>query len=228
MLFRAIEVRQNTQARDAGLTKKRYKGLDQALKFISPTLEYQLGHYYSFKTDRHVSIRTLGGRVMLLYTGYSEQVALLQQGARIGTAKLWYGKPRKQFYLLVFLEVERDDPTPESHTRTRIIGVDVGQRYLAVMATLHNVASFFSGKEVRAKADHYVRERKQLQQKGSCDATLRLVSIAGRERRLKADRNHSHQRTKHRHARVAHTARLDEYRRLDKTPRGSVPGYVGP
>src|SRR5438445_10545984 len=35
------KVRQNTAQRKAGVTKKRYKGLDRALKFVSPTLTYQ-------------------------------------------------------------------------------------------------------------------------------------------------------------------------------------------
>jgi IS605 OrfB family transposase len=90
--------------------------------------------------------------------------------------------------LLISLEVEAADPTPQSHTR--IVGVDVGQRYLAVTATLENGASFYSGKEVRAKADHYARLRKRLQKKGTRAATRRLVVISGRERRLKQDRNH--------------------------------------
>ena len=32
--------------------------------------------------------------------------ALIQKGAEIGAAKLWYDKPKKQFYLLVSLEIE--------------------------------------------------------------------------------------------------------------------------
>lgn len=34
------KVKQNAQARSAGRTKKRYKGLDQAPKYVSPTLTY--------------------------------------------------------------------------------------------------------------------------------------------------------------------------------------------
>src|SRR3989454_3555912 len=75
------KVRQNAVARKAGLTKKRYKGLDQAPKYVSPTLTYQLGHDYSFKTEHRVSILTLRGRVIVPYTGYAGHVALLQQGA---------------------------------------------------------------------------------------------------------------------------------------------------
>src|SRR5689334_18246235 len=43
------KVKQNALARKMGLTKKRYKGLDQTPKYVSPTLTYQLGHDYSFK-----------------------------------------------------------------------------------------------------------------------------------------------------------------------------------
>jgi len=182
------KVRQNAAARKAGHTKKRYKGLDNPPKYVSPTITYNFHRDYSFKPDEQVSILTLDGRVIVPYTGYHKHVALMQQGAYIGAAKLWYDKPRKQFSLLVTLEVEIAEPTPESHKQ--VVGVDVGQRYLAVTATLNNEISFYSGKQVRAKADHYARLRKRLQKKGTRSATRRLVVMSGRERRLKHDRNH--------------------------------------
>src|SRR5438132_9358931 len=166
------KVRQNNAARKAGLTKKRYKGLDQPPKYVSPTLTYQLGHDYGFKRDQQVSILTLDGHVMVSYTRYHEHVALIHQGAHIGAAKLWYDKPKKHFYLLVSLEIEVADPTPESHTR--VAGVDVGIRYLAVVATTRGEQSFHTGKKVVPKANHYARLRKRLQQKGTRSATRRL------------------------------------------------------
>jgi IS605 OrfB family transposase len=182
------KVRANAAARAAGHTKKRYRGLNQPPKYVAPTLTYQLGHDYGFKTERQVSILTLEGRVIVPYTGYARHVALIQQSARIGAAKLSYDKPRKQFYLLVSLEVEVADPSPATHQR--IVGVDVGQRYLAVATDARNQVVFFHGTAARAKADHYARLRKRLQQKGTRSATRRLIVIAGRERRLKQDRNH--------------------------------------
>ena len=178
----------NTAARAAGHTKKRYRGLDTAPRFISPTLTYQLGHDYSFMTGQQVSLLSLEGRVIVPYTGYLRHLALIQQGARLGAAKLWYDRPRKQFYLLVSLEIDVADPIPEA--QQRIVGVDVGQRYLAVATDTQNRTVFFPGQEVRANADHYARLRKRLQRKGTRAATRRLVVIAGRERRLKQDRNH--------------------------------------
>lgn len=182
------KAKQNAAHRKAGHTKKRYKGLDKAPKYVSPTLTYNYGYDYSFKAEHHVSILTLSGRVIVPYTGYDKHVALIQHGAEMGAAKLWYDKPKKQFYLLVSLEIEVDDPTPERHTQ--VVGVDVGMRYLTVTATTTNETRFFSGKRVRAKADHYARLRKRLQKKGTRSATRRLVAISGRERRLKQDANH--------------------------------------
>jgi len=182
------KVKKNAALRKAGLTKKRYKGLDAAPKYVSPTLEYQLGHDYSFKTERRVSLLTLFGRVVLPYTGYDTHVALIQQSASIGGAKLWYDKPHKQFYLLVSLEVEVARPTPQ--TQMSVVGVDVGVRYLAVTSDTTGTCAFHPGKRIVPQANHYARLRKRLQHKGTRSATRRLVVISGRERRLKADANH--------------------------------------
>jgi len=182
------KVKQNVAHRQTGHTKKRYKGLDKPPKYVSPTLTYQHRKDYSFKTEQHVSILTLDGRVIVPYTGYSKHIALIQEGAEIGAAKLWYDKPRKQFYLLVSLEIEGVDPTPETHTN--VAGVDVGVRYLAVTATTKGDRSFHTGKGIVPKANHYARLRKRLQKKGTRSATSRLMVISGRERRLKQDANH--------------------------------------
>jgi putative transposase len=56
------KVKQNAAARLAGLTKKRYKGLDKPPKYVSPTLTYQYGKDYSFKKEQHVSILTKASR----------------------------------------------------------------------------------------------------------------------------------------------------------------------
>ncbi len=182
------KVKQNASARKSGLTKKRYKGLDQAPKYVSPTLTYNHQRDYTFKTEQRVSVLSLDGRVVVPYTGYSQHVELIQQGASMGAAKLWYDKPRKQFYLLVSLEIETADPTPETHTS--VVGVDVGMRYLAVSSTMKGDPTFHSGKSVVSKSNHYARLRKRLQKKGTRSATRRLIAISGRERRLKQDANH--------------------------------------
>jgi putative transposase len=182
------KVKHHAAQRQAGKTKKHYKGLDQAPKYVSPTLTYNYHRDYSLKEAQQVSILTLQGRMIVPYTGYHKHVALLHQDAHIGAARLWYDKPHKQFYLLISLEVEVADPTP--HTQTSVAGVDVGVRYLAVTSTTRGVCSFHTGKGIVPKANHYARLRKRLQNKGTRSATRRLVVISGRERRLKQDANH--------------------------------------
>ena len=92
------KARKNAEQRKAGLTKKRYKGLDEAPHYVSPTLTYNYHRDFSLKEEQHVSILTLGGRVIVPYTGYDRHVALIAHGAQIGAAKLWYDKPKKRFY----------------------------------------------------------------------------------------------------------------------------------
>jgi putative transposase len=183
------KAKKNAQARQNGYTRKRYKGLDRPPHYVSPTLTYNYHRDYSLKAGQQVSILTLAGRIIVPYQGYEKHVALLQHGATIGAAKLWYDRSRRCFYLLVSLTIAAPDPAPESHTR--IVGVDVGQRYLATVATLDNGVQFYSGKEIRAQADHYARLQKRLQQKGTRSATRRRIAIGQRERRLKLNTNHT-------------------------------------
>jgi putative transposase len=183
------KTKQNAAARKAGHTKKRYKGLDKPPTFVSPTLTYQQGKDYGFKGNQQVSILTLGGRMVVSYQGYDEHLKWLKEGAEIGTAKLWYDKPHHQYYLLVSFEVEKPDSTPQQHVQ--IIGVDVGIRYLAVTSDDKGKPTFHSGKHVRNRANHYARLRKRLQRKGTRSTTRRMIAISGRERRLKANANHT-------------------------------------
>jgi IS605 OrfB family transposase len=183
------KLKQNLVHRKAEHTKKRYRGLDKPPRYISPTLTYNYGYDYSFKCEQQVSVLTLHGRIILPYQGYDRHMALIQQGATIGGAKLYYDKPHKQFYLLVSLELEFPDPTPD--TLPAVIGVDVGMRYLATTATMNNQSHFYSGKRVRARADHYTRLQRRLQKKGTRSATRRKIALSGRERRLKLQVNHT-------------------------------------
>ncbi len=180
----------NVTARACGRTKKRYKGLDKPPTYSQPTVTYSYGRDYGFKRGWRVSVLTLVGRLVLPYSGYNKHLALIREGATIGAAKLWYDKPKKRFYLLVSLAVTLPDSTPDN-LLPDVVGVDLGQRYLAVATDTTGKAAFHSGKEVRQKANHLARVRKRLQQKGTRAATRRLVAIGQRERRQQAAANHT-------------------------------------
>jgi putative transposase len=183
------KLQQNLTHRKAGYTKKRYKGLDKPPKYVSPTLTYNHGYDYGFKGGQQVSVLTVQGRIVLPYQCYDRHSALIRMCAAIGAAKLWYDKTHKQYYLLVALELDLPEPTPA--TLRDVVGVDVGMRYLATAATMNNDSHFYPGKRVRARADHYARLRKRLQQKGTRSAIRRMIMLGGRERRLKLQADHT-------------------------------------
>jgi IS605 OrfB family transposase len=183
------KLKQNQEALIAGRTKKRYKGLDKPAQFVSRTCTLNYQRDYSFVKDQKVSVITLDGRIKVSYQGYSKHIQMIESGVvRIGAAKLWYSKPTKTYYLLVSMEIGVPDLTPTDINR--VMGVDVGQRYIAVAADTQNKSRFFSGKKVRHKASRYLRARKSLQRKGTRSATRRLIALSRRERRFIADTNH--------------------------------------
>ena len=108
------KARKNAEARRLGYTKRRFKGLDQAPHYVSPTLTYNLGRDYSLRTGQEVSLLTLAGRIHVPYQGWTRHVALLQAGATLGGAKLWYDRSKQRFYLLVSLTIATPDPHPST------------------------------------------------------------------------------------------------------------------
>lgn len=86
---------QNAEARRQGYTKKRFRGLDKAPHYVSPTLSYVYGRDYSLGAGHQVSLLTLSGRIHVGYQGYRKHIELLHQEARLGGAKLWYDRSKK-------------------------------------------------------------------------------------------------------------------------------------
>ncbi|WP_189065975.1 RNA-guided endonuclease InsQ/TnpB family protein [Deinococcus seoulensis] len=175
-----------------GRLPRLYRGLDHAPVFKALTLDYHYGRDYSFKTGRQVSVMTLEGRMTLGYAGWSTHLEDLQRpDTEIGAAKLWYDRPKKQWYLLVAYTVEKPVVVGELK---QVVGVDVGQRYHAVTKVIdpvgHGKITMFEGSSHRKKADHVQHLRTKLQAKGTRSAKRRLVSISARERRFTAQRNH--------------------------------------
>lgn len=182
------KVKQSNDAIAKGYTKKRYKGLDRPPKYISRTCTLNYQRDYSFKSEQRVSIITLAGRIVVSYDGYNKHLDLITNGSKVGAAKIVYQRSSKVYYLMVAVEVE----TPELDPRkiTRVAGVDVGMRYLAVETDLKNKSVFYSGSEARHKANRYHKARQTLQRKGTRSAKRRLIALSGRERRFIADVNH--------------------------------------
>ena len=182
------KVKQNNEAIKKGHTKKRFKGLDKAPRYSSRTVTLNYQRDYSFKSDQCVSIGTLNGRIIVSYDGWNKHLDLIKTCPNIGAAKIVYQRSSKTYYLMVSLEIELPDIDPT--TITRISGVDVGMRYLAVETDLNNKSAFYSGKASRHRANQYQKARRTLQRKDTRSAKRRLIALSGRERRFIADVNH--------------------------------------
>ena len=55
------KVKQNAEARRLGYTKRRFKGLDKAPHYVSPTLTYHLGRDYSLRAGKAGKPANIGG-----------------------------------------------------------------------------------------------------------------------------------------------------------------------
>ena len=180
--------KQHRSHRAKGWTKKRYKGLDKAPKFGALTATLYYGKDFSWSKDQTVSVATLEGRIKLKYHGWSKHLDYIKSGARCGASKLWYDKTSKQWYLLVSLEIQKEDIDP---SKIEIIkGVDVGQRNLAVSSSSNGKKEFYNGTEVKHICRKYSKVRSGLQEKGTRSAKRVLKRLAMRERRFRTDVNH--------------------------------------
>ena len=188
--FKSLQtkVKQNNEAIKKRHTKKRFKGLDKAPRYVSRTVTLNYQRDYSFKADQCVSIGTLSGRIVVPYEGWNKHLDLIKSCQNIGAAKIVYQHSSKTYYLMVSLKIEVPEIDPT--TITRVSGVDVGMRYLAVETDLSNKSAFYSGKASRHKANQYQKARKTLQRKDTRSAKRRLIALSGRERRFIADVNH--------------------------------------
>ncbi len=181
------KIRQNAEHRKMGYTKRYYRGLDNPPAFKSRTTEMVLGRDYSFGKNSTVSLLTLKGRVHVRYEGWDRRLPLLNDPDwKIGSAKVCYDKRKKQLYLIVPVTKAFD---VDINAMTRVQGVDVGMRYLAVVD--NDVKPVFvKGGKTQHKKRHFQNLRSSLQEKGTRSAKRRLVAISQRERRFISDVNH--------------------------------------
>ena len=113
-LWKKIE--HNTLLQCDRRTIKRYTVLNQAPLYATSMVSYQYGKDYCFQDDTSVSLLTLDGRLSIPYTCDHHHMALIQLGAMIGEAQLWYDQHHRAFSVRITLEGEARSTTPEIPT----------------------------------------------------------------------------------------------------------------
>jgi putative transposase len=70
------KLKQNEEAIRTGKTKKRFKGLDEAPRFVSRTCNLNYLRDFTFKPNQQVSVITLQGRIAVNYFGYNKHIQI--------------------------------------------------------------------------------------------------------------------------------------------------------
>ncbi len=95
--------------------------------------------------------------------------AILKGEAKQGTLKLWQSK-RNLWYAVLSVTMD----VPATHETTRFIGIDRGQRHIAVGATPEGLSQFWTERRIRQVRRHYARLRKKLQAAGKYKTVKRI------------------------------------------------------
>lgn len=130
-------------------------------------------------------LRGVKKRVPLAVHAASHATVLddIQAGtAKQGSLKLWQSK-RGQWYAVLSVTIA----VPDTQETSRFIGLDRGQRHLAVGATPAGRAQFWSYKRLRHRRRHYARLRRKLHAAGKHQTVKRLEQ---RESRMVRHINH--------------------------------------
>lgn len=95
--------------------------------------------------------------------------AILAGEAKAGTLKIWRSQ-KGIWYALISVSME----VPDAPKSERFVGVDRGQRHLAVAATPEGIALFLSFQYIRHIRRHFATQRRRLQKAGKTRVVKRI------------------------------------------------------
>lgn len=156
--------------------------------FSHSKLVYSYNRDYTVQANEQtVSIGTLDKRIKVPFlVGENYLPYLLNRDWQFGSAELI---PTRKGYSL-HVTVKREISEPRLTECNAIIGVDRGMNFLAVATNQDDKAMFFKGRSIKNKKAKFVRQRKELQRKGTRSAKRKLKKLAGRENRFMTNVNH--------------------------------------
>ncbi len=156
--------------------------------FTHSKLVYSYNRNYTIQPESQtLSLGTLSKRIKVPYlVGECYHSYLHHEMWTFGSAELV--PIRKGFSLHVTVKCEIAEPL--SSECDAMIGVDRGMNFLAVATNQIDEVMFFKGRSIKDKKAKFVRQRKELQHKGTRSAKRKLKQVAGRENRFMTDVNH--------------------------------------
>ena len=156
--------------------------------FSHSKLVYSYNRDYTVQVSKQtVSVGTLDKRIKVPYlVGKNYSPYFSSPDWLFGSAEL---VPTRKGYSL-YVTVKREIDEPNLTECDAVIGVDRGMNFLAVATDQNDKTLFCKGRFIKNKKAEFVRQRKELQRKGTRSAKRKLKKLAGRENRFMTDINH--------------------------------------
>lgn len=165
--------------------------LEKPIQFRKPQCDLIKDYDYRFLQDGSLSLTTLKGRIKVLFQTPPDWQEYLDNGWKLGTAKLI--STNKAWYLCV--PIKRPSPEIKNKNIRRIVGIDRGLNFIAVIADSEGNSYFISGRNILHKRHRYIETRRNLQEHNTRNSKRRLKSIGQRESRWMSDINHQISKT---------------------------------
>ena len=165
--------------------------LFKPLHFSRPQADLVRQSNYSFGNGlTEISLTTLGKRTKMSFTvkGFEQY---LQNGWKLGTAKLVHSRDKWYLHIGITKEVADLDSTAPS----QVVGIDRGLRFLATTFDRQEKTKFFNGKKILLKRHKFQKIRAELQHRGTKSAKKKLKQLQQRENRWMTDINHQLSKT---------------------------------
>jgi len=130
-------------------------------------------------TPSSVKLATINGRIEIPMLSHPLMKDEWDKAER--TCELQYRKHKKDWYLIVFVNIEEPEASGD-----RVLGIDRGCQHVAVTSA----NEFYDSKHLRKVKGKYKYLRHRLQNKGTKSAKRLLKKISGKENRFVKDTNH--------------------------------------
>ena len=166
--------------------KRTVAWLQKPVQFSRPQIDLVRNSNYSLANNANqLSIAGKDGRLAVNYDLHCKDF-LLRDDIKLGTAKLV--KSCGHWFLHVSYTVKLEPLAMDDVTN--VVGIDRGQRFIAVCYDSHDKTLFINGKKLLAVRRHYKKLRTELQKRNTKSAKRKIRNINNRENRYVTDMNH--------------------------------------
>ncbi|EDT83790.1 RNA-guided endonuclease InsQ/TnpB family protein [Clostridium botulinum] len=169
------------------VTQHSNKVFNSLAVYKSPKAIYSYGRDYSFLNDgQTISINTIAKRIKVHFKVNNYFKKYLTKEWSFGSLEIVERENSYYAHITVSKEVQ-EKPLNEFKN---IIGIDLGQNFIATFYDSKGKIKFFKGRYLKDMRAKYTRLRKQLQRKGTYNAHKKIVTINQREQRTMTYINH--------------------------------------